>query len=72
MANVVQAFAPREIAVGGAIALHNGDAVLGPITRHLGSYVMVDVPDIRLAEAGEDAVLYGSIISARERHTDPG
>jgi hypothetical protein len=31
---------------------------------------MVDVPTIRPAAAGEDAVLYGAIISARDRVAD--
>jgi glucokinase len=70
VANVVQAFAPGEVTVGGAIALNNRDAVLGPIRRNLAEHVMVDVPTIRPAAAGEDAVLYGAIISARDRVAD--
>lgn len=71
VANVVQAFTPSRIAVGGAVALHNPEAVLGPIRRNLADHVMVDVPAVRPAAAGEDVVLYGAIISATDEFADP-
>lgn len=70
VANVVQSFTPSVIAVGGAVALDNREAVLGPIRRNLADHVMVDVPEIRPAAAGEDAVLYGAIISASDEFLD--
>lgn len=66
-ANVVQAFAPTATAVGGAVALDNPDLVLDPIRQRISEHVMLDVPEIRLAELGEDVVLMGALLLAR-RH----
>lgn len=70
VANLIQAFSPSEIAVGGAVALNNAEMVVDPIRRNVGDHIMVETPDIRLSVNGEDGVLYGAILSARERYLD--
>lgn len=64
VANVIQAFAPSEVAVGGAVALNHGDAILDPIRRNIENHVMIDIPEIRLSAGGDDIVLYGAVLSA--------
>lgn len=68
VANLIQAFAPSEIAIGGAVALNNPETVLDPIRRDVWDHVMVPVPDIHLSASGEDVVLYGAILSAQESY----
>jgi glucokinase len=70
VANLIHAFAPSEIAVGGAVALNNPEAVVGPIRRNVGDHLMVEVPDIHLSASGEDVVLYGAILSAKESYPE--
>jgi len=64
VANVIQTFAPSEIAVGGAIACNNAEAILNPIRQNIDTHVMIDIPEIRLSAGGEDIVLCGAVLSA--------
>jgi glucokinase len=61
IANIVHAFAPDRIAVGGALALHNPTLVMEPVIRSLENYLMVDSPMIHLTRFGEDVVILGAI-----------
>lgn len=65
VSNVVQAFTPSYIAVGGAVALNNGEAIVGPIRRRVSEHVMIDTPEIELTELGDEVVLKGALISAQ-------
>jgi len=66
MAVLVQAFAPRRVAVGGAVALNNEALVLGPIRERIDQYLMdpESVPEIRLTEFGDEVVLRGALLLA--------
>lgn len=66
-ANIIQAFAPSYVAVGGAVALNNPNIILDPVRRHISERVMIDVPQIQLTELGEDAVLKGALHTAQCR-----
>ncbi|MCF2238053.1 ROK family protein [Halobacterium salinarum] len=62
--NLVQAYAPLVVYVGGAVALHNPEQVLGPIRDYIQERVFSNVPEIRLTTLGDDVVLKGAIASA--------
>lgn len=62
--NLVQAYAPLVVAVGGAVALHNPEQVLDPIREHLRESVLNNVPEVQLTEYGDDVVLRGAVASA--------
>jgi glucokinase len=61
--NVVDAFAPREIVVGGSVALNNPDRVLGPVRERVGDHVSVAVPEIRTTDLGASVVVRGALAS---------
>jgi glucokinase len=64
MATLVQAFAPRRIAVGGAVARNNERLVLEPIRERIGRHLTGDAPEIRLTEFGDRVVLRGALLLA--------
>lgn len=62
-ANVINAYDPDLITVGGAIALQNRRLVLGPIRQRVKDYAINRVPRIAPTQFGEDVVLYGALAS---------
>jgi glucokinase len=64
VANTIQAFAPSELVIGGAVAVNNPDAILDPIRRQVPDRTTLEVPEIRLTDLGGDVVLYGALASA--------
>jgi len=64
VANVVQAYAPLVVYVGGAVALNNEALVVDPIRERLVDLVFNNVPDVQLTNLGDDVVLKGAIASA--------
>ncbi len=64
-ANVVNAYDPELITVGGSIALRNPDLVLGPIVENIGRHLLNRMPEIVITPLGEDIVLYGALALAR-------
>ncbi|MFB6156936.1 MAG: ROK family protein [Haloferacaceae archaeon] len=62
--NLVQAFAPLVVYVGGAVALNNPKAVLDPVRERLPDLAFANVPDLRLTTLGDDAVVLGALASA--------
>ncbi|MEM2107327.1 MAG: ROK family protein [Candidatus Bathyarchaeia archaeon] len=60
-ANIVNAYDPELITVGGAIAVSNPTLVLGPVKRFIRQYSINRVPRIVLTRLVEDSVLYGSL-----------
>ncbi|MFB6270845.1 MAG: ROK family protein [Halobacterium sp.] len=62
--NLVQAYAPLVVYVGGAVALNNPEEVLDPVRDHLDTDVFNNVPELRLTSLGDDVVLKGAIASA--------
>ncbi|WP_267161164.1 ROK family protein [Halovenus salina] len=64
VAALVQTVAPACVAVGGAIARNNPDAVLEPVRERLPEQTFLDAPEIRLATC-EEPVLTGALVAAR-------
>jgi glucokinase len=65
-ANVINAYDPELITVGGAVALSNPDLILGPIRYLIGEYSLNRTPEIRMTELGEDIVLQGALALSRQ------
>lgn len=61
VANLVHAFAPRRVVVGGAVATNNPEAVLGPVRERLPGLLATDVPELTITELGDDAVALGAL-----------
>lgn len=68
VADVVHAYAPECISVGGAVALNNLEAVLEPIRDRLPAHLAVPAPTLRPAPLGRDAVLRGAVACALRNH----
>lgn len=64
LANVVYAYTPSVVSIGGAVALNNPDLVVGAIRDRIDEAVLVDTPEISTSELGEQAVLKGALASA--------
>lgn len=64
VANIVHAYAPLVIYVGGAVAINNPELTLDPIREKLEEMVFVNIPQIELTTLGDDVVLHGAIASA--------
>ena len=64
VANIVQAYAPLVVYVGGAVALNNPDAVLDPIREEIPEMVLGNLPDVKLTTLGDDIVVMGALASA--------
>jgi len=64
VANIVHAYAPLVIYVGGAVALNNPERTLEPIRERMAGMVMSNVPEIRLTTLGDDVVVKGALASA--------
>lgn len=62
--NIVHAYAPLVVFVGGAVALKNPELVVDHVREHLESQVFTNVPDVRLTELGDDVVVKGALASA--------
>jgi glucokinase len=64
VANIIHAYAPIVIYVGGAVATNNPDRVMEPIRRRLDDMVFINVPDIELTTLGDEVVVKGALASA--------
>jgi glucokinase len=64
VANIVHAYAPLIIYVGGAVALNNPERTLNPIRERMDEMVMSNVPEIQLTTLGDDVVVKGALASA--------
>jgi glucokinase len=60
-ANIISAYDPQLIAVGGSVTLNNEDRVIVPIKKHLNQFSVNRPPEIRVTELGSDAGLYGAL-----------
>ena len=69
VANLVHAYAPLVVTVGGSVALFNEEAILKPIRSSLDDLVISNVPEIRLTSLGDDVVVHGALASALTRGT---
>ncbi|WP_135363296.1 ROK family protein [Halosimplex halophilum] len=64
IANIVDAYAPLVIYVGGAVTLNNPERTLDPIRDRLDDVVFGNVPDVQLTTLGDDVVVKGALASA--------
>lgn len=69
LANVVHAYAPLIVSVGGSVALHNESAVLGPMREAVNDLVLTNVPAVQLTSLGDDVTVKGALASAMTRGT---
>jgi glucokinase len=66
VANVVHAYAPSLVCVGGTVACENAERLVAPLEDRVADLVMTAAPEIRLTEF-EEAVLRGAVASAIQR-----
>jgi glucokinase len=64
-ADIVNAFDPELITIGGSVALNNPELILEPIQRGVDAYIINRKPKIMLTPLGADVVLYGGLAIAR-------
>jgi glucokinase len=60
-ANVINAYDPSLITVGGTVTLKNTKLILSPISRHVENYVLNRVPKIIATPLGEDVGILGAV-----------
>jgi glucokinase len=60
-ADVVDAYAPELIIVGGAVALNNPGMILPPIRREVPKHAVNRVPPFKLTRLGDDGGLLGAL-----------
>ena len=63
-ANVINAYDPSLITVGGTVTLKNKKMILHPIRKHVKDYVINRIPRIMVTPLGDDIGLYGAIAAA--------
>ena len=61
LSNVIAAYDPELIVLGGAVALNNGDIVLKYAKKHIDKFLRW--PEIKLTSLGENAPLLGAAVS---------
>lgn len=61
ISNVVNAYDPELITVGGSVALNNQALVMGPIRRHIKSYSINRVPRIVITPLKKSIILAGAV-----------
>ena len=63
-ANIVNAFDPELITIGGSVALNNPEFIVEPIKRGIDKHLINRKPEIKLTPLGADVVLYGGLAIA--------
>jgi glucokinase len=63
-ANVVNAFDPELITIGGSIALNNPELILEPILENIDMHLLNRRPRIMITPLGDDVVLCGALAMA--------
>ena len=65
--NLVHAYAPLVIVVGGAVARENPALVVDPIDEALADRVMSNVPEVKLTALGDESCVKGALAAAIEQ-----
>jgi glucokinase len=65
-ANIVNAYDPELITIGGSIALNNPELILNPIKENISKHTINRVPDIKITPLGHDAVIIGALALAMQ------
>jgi glucokinase len=63
-ANVINAYDPSLITVGGKVTLKNKKMVLSPIKKYVKDYAVNRVPKITVTPLADEAGLYGAVAAA--------
>jgi glucokinase len=63
-ANVINAYDPSLITVGGTVTLKNKKMVLSPIKKYVKDYAVNRVPKITVTPLADEAGLYGAVAAA--------
>lgn len=63
-ANVISAYDPSLITVGGTVTLKNKKIILSPIRKYVGHYTVNRVPKIEITPLGDDVGLFGAVATA--------
>ncbi len=61
IANVIAAYDPELITIGGSVTLNNTKLVLEPIKRFIKDLSVNRIPEIKVTPLGHDIVLYGAL-----------
>mgnify|MGYP000383302098 CR=1 FL=1 len=64
IADLVHAYAPLVVYVGGAVARNNPERIVDPVRERLPELVMTNVPELRLTSLGDEAVVRGALAAA--------
>ncbi len=64
VADIVNAYDPELMTIGGSVALNNPDLILTPIQRYVARHVINRLPEIMITPLGGDIVLYGALALA--------
>jgi glucokinase len=60
-ANVINAYDPSLITVGGTVTLKNQKMIFAPIRKHVRDYAVNRIPRITTTPLGEDVGIYGAV-----------
>jgi len=63
-ANIVNAYDPELITIGGSIALKNPDLILKPILENIEKHTINRSPEIMITPLGQDSVILGALAFA--------
>jgi glucokinase len=63
-ANIVNAYDPELITIGGSVALNNPELILEPILKNIDRHLLNRKPRIMITPLGEDVVLFGALSRA--------
>jgi glucokinase len=63
-ANVISAYDPSLITVGGTVTLKNKRMILAPVRKYVEDYTVNRVPKIVITRLGDDVGLYGAVATA--------
>jgi glucokinase len=66
IANVINAYDPALITIGGSVALSNPELIMKPIHSYVAQHVINRLPEIAITSLGGDIVLYGALALAVE------
>ena len=63
-ANIINAYDPDVIVIGGSVALKNKEFILEPILKKVTDFAVNRIPEIKFTSLGDDVGLYGMIAAA--------
>jgi glucokinase len=61
VANVVDAFDPEIVTIGGGVALNNPEAIISPIVEKVSAYAINMIPIVRITPLGDDVGILGAL-----------